>query len=1044
MISRKPTYEALEQSVTELQKEITERKQVEEALRESEATLRSIFRAAPTGIGMVRDRVIAQANERLREMIGYSREELLGKSARILYPTDEDFEYVGREKYGQIRDRGTGSVETRWQRKDGEIIDVLLSSTPIDPGDLSIGVTFTALDITRRKQSEEALRESEELLKKSQEIAHVGSWRLDLRKNDLYWSDEVYRIFGLPPQGFGATYEAFLQAVHPDDRDRVDRAYKDAVKNHQPYEITHRVLRPDGSVRIVHEKSENIVDESGKTILSIGMVHDITERVQVEAALRESEIKYSTLVENSKDGIIMISDNVLSFVNSASIELVSYPPEEMIGADFLNFVATDYRELVLQRYIDRVEGKYVPSIYEIDLLRKDGTTIPVELNAIRIDFGGKPADLVFIRDITKRKQSQEALRKSEKRYRFLADNVKDVIWTRDMDLNLTYISPSVFEQQGLTVDEAMARAPEESWTPESFKQNVEMLKEELEIEKSDPKDMSRSRTIEAEVRCKDGSTIWTEAKTSFLRNLNGEPIGIIGVTRDITKRKQVEEALQQSEERYRSLVENTMYGYFVHSLPSGRFLFLNQRVCDLYGYTMQEGLELTVWDALSSEDHERIKKRVQARLEGQKLGPDIQTYTAVRKNGTTFRAEVSSSLIIFQDRPAVQGIFRDVTEQERLEQQLHQAQKMEAMGTLAGGIAHDFNNLLMGIQGRTSLMLTDPDIFPSHFEHLKGIEDYVKSAADLTRQLLGFARGGRYEVKATDLNALIRNENRMFGRTRKEIHIHEKFEENLWTVEIDRRQIEQMLLNIYINAWQAMPGGGNLYIQTENSAIDQDYIKPFQIDPGNYVKISITDTGVGMDAATRQRIFDPFFTTKEMGRGTGLGLASAYGIIKNHHGFINVYSETGEGTTFNIYLPASEKEAVKEEDLSEEASRGTETILLVDDEEMIIEVGREFIEKLGYNVLTAKGGKEAIKIYKKNRGQIDMVVLDMIMPEMGGGDTYDKLKEIHPDIKVLLSSGYSINGQASEILDRGCSGFIQKPFNLVELSKKIRSILDKE
>jgi len=253
-----------------------------------------------------------------------------------------------------------------------------------------------------------------------------------------------------------------------------------------------------------------------------------------------------------------------------------------------------------------------------------------------------------------------------------------------------------------------------------------------------------------------------------------------------------------------------------------------------------------------------------------------------------------------------------------------------------------------------------------------------------------------------------------------------------------------MLLNIYINAWQAMLGGGNLYVQTENSIIDQDYTKPFQINPGNYVKISITDTGVGMDATTRQRIFDPFFTTKEMGRGTGLGLASAYGIIKNHLGFINVYSEKGEGTTFNIYLPASEKEVVKEEDLSEEASRGTETILLVDDEEMIIEVGRQFIEKLGYNVLTAKGGKEALKIYEKNRGQIDMVVLDMIMPEMGGGDTYDKLKAIHPDIRVLLSSGYSINGQATEILDRGCDGFIQKPFNLVKLSKKIRRILDKE
>jgi CheY-like chemotaxis protein len=199
-----------------------------------------------------------------------------------------------------------------------------------------------------------------------------------------------------------------------------------------------------------------------------------------------------------------------------------------------------------------------------------------------------------------------------------------------------------------------------------------------------------------------------------------------------------------------------------------------------------------------------------------------------------------------------------------------------------------------------------------------------------------------------------------------------------------------------------------------------------------------------MDEATKQRIFDPFFTTKEMGRGTGLGLASAYGIIKNHKGFINVYSEKGEGTTFNIYFPASEKEAVKEKEKDEELIRGTETVFLVDDEDIILDVGQRIIEKLGYKVLTAKSGKEAIGIYEKNHDRIDMVILDMIMPEMGGGETYDKLKEINPDIKVFLSSGYSINGQATEILKRGCNDFIQKPFNIGELSKKIREILDKE
>jgi two-component system cell cycle sensor histidine kinase/response regulator CckA len=249
---------------------------------------------------------------------------------------------------------------------------------------------------------------------------------------------------------------------------------------------------------------------------------------------------------------------------------------------------------------------------------------------------------------------------------------------------------------------------------------------------------------------------------------------------------------------------------------------------------------------------------------------------------------------------------------------------------------------------------------------------------------------------------------------------------------------------LYVNSYHAMPGGGGLYIQTENIVIDEFFNRPYHVEPGKYVKISVTDTGIGMDKATQQRIFDPFFTTKEMGRGTGLGLASAYGIIKNHSGFIDVYSEEGEGTTFNIYLPASEKEVVKEKKSQEEVLKGAETTLLVDDEDMIIEVGQGVIKKLGYKVLTAKSGKEAIEIYKKNHDRIDLVILDMIMPEMGGGETYDKLKEINPDIKVLLSSGYSIDGQATEILERGCNGFIQKPFNMADLSKKIREILDKD
>jgi CheY-like chemotaxis protein/anti-sigma regulatory factor (Ser/Thr protein kinase) len=253
--------------------------------------------------------------------------------------------------------------------------------------------------------------------------------------------------------------------------------------------------------------------------------------------------------------------------------------------------------------------------------------------------------------------------------------------------------------------------------------------------------------------------------------------------------------------------------------------------------------------------------------------------------------------------------------------------------------------------------------------------------------------------------------------------------------------MEQVFMNLYVNAWQAMPGGGEIYLETEDVLLDDEQAIPYAIAPGKYVKITVTDTGTGMDEKTRERIFDPFFTTKAMGRGTGLGLATVYGIIKGHKGTIHVDSEPGHGTTFHIYLPASEKEVVKEKTATGTIARGTETILLVDDEKMVLEVSRELLESMGYRVYPAGSGQEAIAVYMEKQKEIDMVILDMIMPGISGGETFDRLREINPEIKVLLSSGYSIEGQAQEIMDRGCNGFLQKPFRLANLSRKVREML---
>ena len=505
-------------------------------------------------------------------------------------------------------------------------------------------------------------------------------------------------------------------------------------------------------------------------------------------------------------------------------------------------------------------------------------------------------------------------------------------------------------------------------------------------------------------------------------------------------RKQ-EEALRESEEKYRLFVENANDAVFV--AQDDVVKYANPSTLRITGYPWEELAQIPFVNLIHPEDRDMVFGRHIRRLKGERVTSNY-SFRSINKTGEELWLHINSVLISWEGRPATLNFVRDTTSEKGLEAQLMDSRKMEALGTLAGGIAHDFNNLLMGIQGRASLMLMDTDFSQPHYEDLKGIENIVKRAADLNNQLLGFARKGKYQAKPTDLNKLVHKTSQMFGRTNKDVRINTKFQKDLWTVEVDRSQIEQVLFNLFFNAHDAMPGGGELDLQTENVTLDESLTEPDQLSSGKYVKMSVTDTGVGMDEAIREKIFEPFFTTKRMGRGTGLSLASAYGIIKNHSGMIHVYSKKDEGTTFSIYLPASEKEIIEQEALPEEFFRGTETVLLVDDEDMIIDIGEKILKMMGYDVMTAINGRDALELYKENQVKIDLVVLDMIMPAMSGGETYDRLKGINPNVKVLLSSGYSMDGQASEILKRGCSGFIQKPFRMSHLSQIIRDILDKE
>lgn len=520
---------------------------------------------------------------------------------------------------------------------------------------------------------------------------------------------------------------------------------------------------------------------------------------------------------------------------------------------------------------------------------------------------------------------------------------------------------------------------------------------------------------------------------STSRCANGEVIGgKFNRARSITKE------LLSVKKHFQTILE-TMSDGIIEVISSGKIVYANAKAVSLVGIPEEKLLGLPISDILTGKESAEVKKLISKM-------PENPTPIFRGSPITLNKHKISLSILpVINDNLSSSIItLTDVTDKLRMAEQLVQARKMEALGTLAGGIAHNFNNLLMAIQGNISLMLLEKGLGQRHYDKLKTVEEYVRSGSKLTHQLLGLARGGDRDVKTIDLNWLVKQSSEFFSRTKKEIILHRKLAEGIWPVEADTSQVEQTLLNMYVNAWQAMEKGGNLHIETRNLTLKNDDALLYSLVAGRYVQISIADTGSGMDNETMGKIFDPFFTTKAPGVGTGLGLASAYTAIKDHEGAIAVKSEKGKGTQFDIYLPASGKGESVQQKPPQLIKKGKGTILFVEDEKWIIDVTKEMLESIGYACFTAENGNDALSMYTEKGSEIDLVILDMVMPGMGGGEIFDKLKEINSEVKVILSSGYGINGKASEILSRGCCDFIQKPFKIETLSKKIKAALGKK
>jgi len=527
-----------------------------------------------------------------------------------------------------------------------------------------------------------------------------------------------------------------------------------------------------------------------------------------------------------------------------------------------------------------------------------------------------------------------------------------------------------------------------------------------------------------------------------LKNVTNQMIE--SVDREVSERGQVEDALRRSELRFREMARLLPTAIWEMG-PDMTISYMNDTGLDMLGYSradLDKGIDGT--RIFQRDDLEELMSRA-ATSSSTAMSKGLECKLS-GKGETSVVALVHAGRMSWEaDSRDIRLSVTDITERKRLEVQLQLSQKMEAIGTLAGGIAHNFNNLLMGIQGYVSLMLLGTDSEHPHYAKLKSIEKQVRSGSRLTNQLLGYAREGKFEVRSASLNRLVKETSDTLSLTRKDIRIQFDLHPDLAPIRADQGQIEQVLLNLYVNAADAMPEGGALTLRTRNTTHEKMKGKRYQVAPGAYARLTVRDSGRGMDPHTMDRIFEPFFTTKGLSKGTGLGLASVYGIVKAHGGYIDVDSVRGQGTSFDLFFPAVPA--------CEEAENGTldsidiptrglgETVLIVDDEETVLEVAAEILRRMNYDVLRARSGKEALTLLRNNPDRIRAVLLDLVMPDMGGGETFDRIREIAPSVKVLLSSGYCLDGQASEILARGCDGFIQKPYQAAALSARLRALL---
>ncbi|HEX04960.1 MAG TPA: PAS domain S-box protein, partial [Bacteroidetes bacterium] len=785
--------------------------------------------------------------------------------------------------------------------------------------------------------------------------------------------------------------------------------------------------------------------ESGERKFIAAISRDITERKQIEESLRESadSLKVAQRIANMGSWSWDIeTDTVTMSDNACSMYGIS--PGEF-GEDYkstISFIHPDDRAMVRNKFSAILKNKQ-PAVFEYRIVTKAGEEKIVRSHQQPVpDDDGNIIRLVgTMQDITERKQAEASVRESEIRYRTLFETASDAIFlmTGEMFIDCNKMTLDMF---GCKREEIVGQSPIDfspPLQPDGKKSSEEAMKRISATLNGNPQFFEWQH-------CKLDGTVFDAEVSLNLVELASDTF-IQAIVRDVTERKRAEDAIRESELRFRSVIEQSNDALYI--LADGRFELINRRFTELTGITVEDSVDpdFDFMETLTPESKTLVQKRSEMWDRGEEP-PGVYEFSLIHKDGNIHHVQASVTEIDYRDSKAILGILRDISEQKSLEDQLRQAQKIESIGHLAGGIAHDFNNLLTPIIGNTELAMMQMEPSNPLYEDLHEINETALRASELTRQLLAFSRKQVLDVKTVSLNKLIENFRKILRRTiREDIKISMKYGMSIGNIRVDVSQIEQILMNLMVNAQDAMPDGGVITVSTEPAFLDRDYAESHPgVTVGQYILLSISDTGEGIPEDIVQNIFDPFFTTKDVGKGTGLGLSTVYGIIKQHGGNIWVDSVPDKGTTFKLYFPLVEDESIEPSDSDHESNAhlGTGVVLVVEDQADVRLIATRILKACGYTVHAASNGYEAITKIREDHLSIDLLLTDVIMPNMNGHELYTLLSESDPNMKAIYMSGYTQDIISQKgILEKGID-FLQKPLTVDALASKVKEVLARD